>query len=401
MVMFGEFDVYTVTELTSEIKHLVGGRFKDVLVEGEISNFRLYPSGHLYFTIKDDSAMIRAVMFNASGRYRKELIGDGVAVICRGRVDVYERRGEYQLIVSAIEARGLGLLQLKFQMLKEKLFKEGLFGADKKKPLPVLPQRIGIITSPAGAAIQDMLKIIFGKFENIHVLIYPVRVQGDEACREIVEGMEHFNNTRGVDVIIVGRGGGSLEDLAPFNEEIVARAIHASRIPVVSGVGHEIDFTIADFVADVRAPTPTAAADLVVRAKSEFTNLIEGMRSSLDKAMRKKLERSRLALYEVVMTLKERKNIFVSQRMYVDELLNNLVHGFSAYLRDRRVRVEGFAQRLKDLNPENVLQRGYSITFKKDTGEVVVQASQVVPKEDLTVRLHEGQLDVSVIETTA
>jgi len=399
--MLGEFDIYTVTELTSEIKHLVGSRFKDVLVEGEISNFRLYPSGRLYFTIKDDSAMIRAVMFNAPGRYRKELIGDGVAVICRGRVDVYERRGEYQLIVSAIEARGLGLLQLKFQILKEKLFKEGLFDADKKKPLPVLPQRIGIITSPAGAAIRDMLKVIFGKFENISVLIYPVRVQGEAACREIVEGLEYFNSTKGADVIIVGRGGGSLEDLAPFNEEVVARAIYASRIPVVSGVGHEIDFTIADFVADVRAPTPTAAADLTVRAKSEFTDLIEGTRNSLEQAMEKKLERSRLALYEVVMALKERKNIFVSQKMYVDELLNNLVHGFSTYFKDRRVQIEAFTQRLRDLNPESILQRGYSITLKKDTGEVVVRASQVAPKEDLTVRLHEGQLDVSVIETTA
>ncbi|OPY83961.1 MAG: Exodeoxyribonuclease 7 large subunit [Syntrophorhabdus sp. PtaU1.Bin153] len=399
--MLGEFDIYTVTELTSEIKHLVSSRFKDVLVEGEISNFRLYPSGHLYFTIKDESAMIRAVMFNASGRYRKELVGDGVAVICRGRVDVYERRGEYQLIVSAIEARGLGLLQLKFQILKEKLFKEGLFDADKKKPLPVLPQRIGIITSPAGAAVQDMLKVIFGKFENISVLIYPVRVQGDEACHEIVEGLKYFNAAKGVDVIIVGRGGGSLEDLAPFNEEVVARAVYASHIPVVSGVGHEIDFTITDFVADARAPTPTAAADLAVRAKSEFTDLIEGMRNSLEQAMGKKLERSRFALYELAMALKEQKNIFVSQKIYIDELLNNLIHCFFAYTKDRTVQVETFAQRLKDLNPESVLQRGYSITLKKDTGEVVVRVSQVAPEESLTVRLHEGQLDVSVIETTA
>jgi exodeoxyribonuclease VII large subunit len=397
--MFGEFDIYTVTELTSEIKHLVGSRFKDVLVEGEISNFRLYPSGHLYFTIKDESAMIRAVMFNASGRYRKELIGDGVAVICRGRVDVYERRGEYQLIVGAIEARGLGLLQLKFQILKEKLFKEGLFDADKKKPLPVLPQRIGIITSPAGAAVQDMLKVIFGKFENISVLIYPVRVQGDEACREIVEGLQYFNTAKVVDVIIVGRGGGSFEDLAPFNEEAVARAVYASRIPVVSGVGHEIDFTITDFVADARAPTPTAAADLAVRAKSEFTDLIEGIRNSLERAMGKKLERSRLALYELVMALKEQKNIFVSQKIYIDELLNNLVHGFSSYLKDRRVQVETCTQRLRDLNPESILERGYSITLKKDTGEVVVRASQVALKEDLTVKLHEGGLEVSVVRT--
>ena len=227
--MFDEFSIYTVSEITSEIKRLVAGHFRDVIVQGEISNFKLYPSGHLYFTLKDDVAMLRGVFFNSLGRYNPEMIKDGVAVICQGRVDVYERRGEYQLIVSAIEAKGLGLLQLKFQMLKEKLLKEGLFDTEKKKALPVLPRCIGIVTSPAGAAVRDMLKIISGKFENMSILIYPVRVQGEEAPYEIVEGIKYFNETRGVDVIIVGRGGGSLEDLAPFNEEAVARAIYSSR----------------------------------------------------------------------------------------------------------------------------------------------------------------------------
>lgn len=400
-MLFDEFSIYTVSELTSEIKHVIGSQFRDVLVEGEISNFKPYPSGHLYFTLKDTTSMLKAVFFNYQGRYPGVAIGDGVAVICRGRVDVYERRGEYQLIVSAIEPRGLGILQLKFQMLKEKLLKEGLFEPEKKKPLPKFPQSIGIVTSPAGAAIRDMLKIISEKFENMSVLIYPVRVQGEEAAYEIVEGIEYFNKTESVDVIIVGRGGGSLEDLAPFNDEMVARAIFASRLPVVSGVGHEIDFTIADFVADVRAPTPTAAADMVIRAKSDFLAGIEGLQSQLVQGMRTALERCRLALYQQVMELKERKELFVSHRMYLDELLNNLIHGFSTYFTARKTQVKSLVQRLTDLNPEDILKRGYSITLKKETGEVVINPNQVAYGDELSVRLSQGELGVTVLDKTS
>ncbi len=340
--------------------------------------------------------MLKAVFFNYQGRYPDGMIGDGMAVICRGRVDIYERRGEYQLIVSAIEPRGLGILQLKFQMLKEKLLKEGLFDQVKKKSLPVLPRVIGIVTSPVGAAIRDMLKVISEKFENMSVLIYPVRVQGEEAAFEIVEGIEYFNQTRSVDVIIVGRGGGSLEDLSPFNDEMVARAIYASLIPVVSGVGHEIDFTISDFVADVRAPTPTAAADMVVRAKTDFADAIEALKSQLEHSMRTKLERCRLALYQQVMELKEKKELFVSHRMYLDELLNNLIHGFSTYFTARRTHFESLVQRLNDLNPEDILKRGYSITLNKKTGEVVISSNQVAQGDELAVRLSQGGLDVTV-----
>lgn len=395
-MILDEFSIYTVSEITSEIKHLVSSQFRDVLVEGEVSNFKPYPSGHLYFTLKDNASMLKAVFFNYQGRYPDGMIGDGMAVICRGRVDIYERRGEYQLIVSAIEPRGLGILQLKFQMLKEKLLKEGLFDQDKKKSLPVLPRVIGIVTSPVGAAIRDMLKVISEKFENMSVLIYPVRVQGEEAAFEIVEGIEYFNQTRSVDVIIVGRGGGSLEDLSPFNDEMVARAIYASLIPVVSGVGHEIDFTISDFVADVRAPTPTAAADMVVRAKTDFADAIEALKSQLEHSMRTKLERCRLALYQQVMELKEKKELFVSHRMYLDELLNNLTHGFSTYFTARRTHFESLVQRLNDLNPEDILKRGYSITLNKKTGEVVINSNQVAQGDELAVRLSQGGLDVTV-----
>jgi exodeoxyribonuclease VII large subunit len=390
--------IYTVSELTAQIKKSINSQFQDLLVEGEVSNMKLYPSGHLYFTLKDDFAMISAVVFNYYGRYPEDMMKDGIAIICKGRVDVYERRGQYQLLVDEIEVKGLGLLQLKFQMLKEKLFKEGIFDVSRKKTIPLLPERIGIITSPVGAAIRDMLKIIFGKFENMSVTICPVKVQGDEACYEIVEAITHFNKTKDVDVIIIGRGGGSFEDLAPFNEEIVARAIYDSEVPIVSGIGHEIDFTIADFVADVRAPTPTAAADLVVKGKKELLDIIVNMKNALEQNMKGRLEKARFSLYQGAMELKERKDFIVTYRMYLDEILNNLIHGFTLYFRDKKGQIETLTQRIKDLSPDNILKRGYSITVKRDTKEVVVSTGQVVKGEDLLVKLHKGELGVSVQE---
>lgn len=390
--------IYTISELTAKIRQSINSQFRDVLVQGEISNFKLYPSGHLYFTLKDDNAMIKAVAFNFWDKYPEDMIKDGAAVICKGRVDVYEKRGEYRLLVDAIEVQGLGLLQLKFQKLKEKLLKEGLFDAERKKPLPLFPKRIGIVTSPAGAAVRDMLKVIYGKYENMSVLIYPVKVQGDDACYEIAEGIDYFSRTKEVDVVIVGRGGGSLEDLAPFNEELVARAIFASEIPVVSAVGHEVDFTIADFAADVRAPTPTAAADIVVRSKTELLDSILDMEKKLEKGIKNKLEKSKFLLYQGTMELKEKKSLFTDYRMYLDELLNNMIHGFSVYSRDKRVQVETLSQRIADLNPDNILRRGYSITVKKNTNEVVVSADQVIKGEELLVKLHKGEADCTVTD---
>ncbi len=390
--------IFTVSGLTSQIRQSINTKFRDVLVEGEISNFKLYPSGHLYFTLKDDAAMIKAVAFNFRDNYPEKMMEDGIAVICKGRIDVYEKRGEYRLLIDAIEVKGLGLLQLKFQMLKEKLLREGLFDEERKKELPMLPRCIGIVTSPVGAAIRDMLKVIFGKYGNMSVLIYPVKVQGDDACREIAEGINYFNKTKEVDVIIVGRGGGSLEDLAPFNEEVVARAIYASEIPVVSAVGHEVDFTIADFAADVRAPTPTAAADMVVRGKTELLDAIFDTEKKLEKGMAKRIEKSRFLLYQGTTELKEKRDMFTDSRMYLDELLNNMIHGFSAYFRNKKVRLETFVQRIEDLNPDNILKRGYSITTKKDTMEVVASAAQIAKGEELFVKLHKGGFDCRVLD---
>ncbi|HEY3276235.1 MAG TPA: exodeoxyribonuclease VII large subunit [Syntrophorhabdaceae bacterium] len=389
--------IYTVSELSSRIRQTINSQFRDLLVEGEISNFKLYPSGHLYFTLKDDQATIKAVVFNFRSKYSAETMKEGTAIICRGRVDVYEKRGEYRLLVDVIEVKGVGLLQLKFQMLKEKLFQEGLFAPEIKKPLPFLPQKIGIVTSPAGAVVRDMLKVIFGKFENMCVLIYPVKVQGDEACYEIAEGIECLNAMEEVDVIIVGRGGGSIEDLAPFNEEMVARAIHKSVIPIVSAVGHEIDFTIADFAADVRAPTPTAAADLVVKDKRELQAFLSETEERLQRGMKNLLERSKLLLYQGMMHLREQKDFMVDSRMYLDEITSNLIHGFDSYFRETKSRVDSLAQRLEDLNPHNILKRGYSITAREETGEVVTDPAQVGPGERLLVTLHKGELSVEVL----
>jgi exodeoxyribonuclease VII large subunit len=388
--------LYTVSQITSRIRESLHKQFRDVLVEGEISNFKLYPSGHLYFTLKDEASQLRAIMFNFYGRYPENFIKDGTAVICKGRIDVYEKRGEYRLLVDDLEVRGLGLLQIQFQMLKEKLFKEGLFDTSRKRPLPLFPVTIGIITSPAGAAIMDMLKIISQKHENMGVLIYPVRVQGEGAGLEIVQGIAYFNREKEVDVIILGRGGGSVEDLACFNDEALARAIYASGIPIVSAVGHEIDFTIADFVADVRAPTPTAAADMVVKDKGELLASIAGMEEKLRSSMKRRVEGLKLLLYHSFVELKERKDLFTKHRIYVDEISSALVRAVMTTLEQRRVKLHGLGQRLEDLNPQNILKRGYSITVKKGTREVLKDTHQVERDDSVTVKLFKGELDCIV-----
>src|SRR5271156_6864917 len=259
--------VWKVSELTDQISALLERAFTDVWVEGEVSNCRAAPSGHLYFTLKDTEAQIRCVCFRDQLRGIKFCPEDGLHITVRGSVAVYEVRGEYQIYVTNIEPVGLGALQLAFEQLKKKLQEEGLFDESRKKPLPVLPRCIGVVTSPTGAAIRDILRVLKRRFPNAKVSLYPVKVQGAGAAAEIVEALRYFNRARFSDVIIVARGGGSLEDLWAFNEEVVARAIAASEIPVITGIGHEADFTIADFVADLRAPTPSAAAELITAAQ--------------------------------------------------------------------------------------------------------------------------------------
>ena len=281
--------IYSVAELTAGIRDLLEAEFGDVWVAGEISNARAAHSGHHYFTLKDGTAQLRAVCFRQHALYLKIKPQNGLEVIARGRIGVYEARGEYQLYVEHLELRGYGALQLAFEQLKKKLADEGLFDSDRKRPLPSLPRRIGIVTSPSGAAIADMLRILERRFDGLHIQLYPVQVQGEGAAEQIANGVRYFSRTRCADVLIVGRGGGSLEDLWAFNEEVVARAIADSEIPVVSAVGHQTDFTIADFAADVRAPTPSAAAELVVRRKQEFLEVVIALKARLAQAARYKL----------------------------------------------------------------------------------------------------------------
>lgn len=262
--------IWKVSEITECIGELLEHAFRDVWIEGEVSNFRPAQSGHLYFTLKDAGAQIRCVCFRDQARTLKFRPEDGLHVTVRGSLGVYELRGEYQIYVSYIEPVGAGALQLAFEQLKKKLQAEGLFDEDCKKPLPVMPRCIGVVTSPTGAAIRDILRVLKRRFANVHVRLFPVKVQGEGAAREIASALAYFNRAKFADVIILARGGGSLEDLWAFNEERVARAISDSEIPVITGVGHETDFTIADFVADLRAPTPSAAAEVVVRSRQEF-----------------------------------------------------------------------------------------------------------------------------------
>ncbi len=278
--------ILTVTELTVRVRDLLETEFFEVWVEGELSNCRLWNTGHLYFTLKDASAQLRGVVFRSALRYLKFKPEDGLRVVARGRLSVYEPKGEYQLVCDHLEPQGLGALQLAFDQLKKRLQDEGLFDAARKRPLPLLPRKIGIVTSLDGAAIRDIIKVLRRRYANAHLIIRPARVQGEGAALEVARGLRSVSRLPGVDVVIVGRGGGSIEDLWAFNEEIVARAIAKSAVPVISAVGHETDVTIADFVADIRAPTPSAAAELVVARKDEFCAGIDRLRARLSASAR-------------------------------------------------------------------------------------------------------------------
>jgi exodeoxyribonuclease VII large subunit len=435
--------IYTVSQLTSEIKSLLERNFDHVWVEGEISNLRLPTSGHLYFTLKDESAQVRAVMFRLQNRLLKFDPEDGLQVVGYGRVTVYEPRGEYQIVLDHMEPRGLGALQLAFEQLKERLSREGLFDPAHKKPLPTLPRKIGIVTSPTGAAIRDILQIIDRRFANVHLLLYPVRVQGPGAAQEIARAVGELGQWPGLDVMIVGRGGGSLEDLWAFNEEIVARAIYHSPVPVISAVGHEIDFTISDFVSDLRAPTPSAAAELVLRSKKELVQTLESLARRLSQAGRLGLEGKRDRLSSLFHRLGDPRKRITDQRLRLDDLLSRLSgstrQGFRrkaervslkseallllhpgrrvgeysqrlcqlnrhlalagrAGLRFYHHRVESCTGRLQNLNPLAVLERGYSIVRVLPSKEIVRRASQLEVKEKVQARLFQGEFIARVEE---
>jgi exodeoxyribonuclease VII large subunit len=434
--------IYTVSDLTARIRELLAKNFTNVTVQGEISNCRAASSGHCYFTLKDERAQVRCVLFKQQQRGMNFRPEDGIQVTVRGSVSVYEARGEYQIYVESIEPAGRGALQLAFEQLKKRLEVEGLFDASRKKPLPLLPTRIGLITSPTGAAVRDVVRILRRRFPNVHLTLYPVRVQGEGSAPEIVTALEYFGRQRLVDVILLVRGGGSLEDLWSFNEEIVARAIAASAIPVISGVGHETDFTIADFVADVRASTPSAAAEVVVQTRREFDKQVFDLRARLEGSLRYKL----LELSRRVHALAGRRgfrrplDLLRQQRQRADELTSRLALGLRArlensrkrlntarlhvahfdfrakigllrlglhklsqelaareerVLRFKRERWERLSLQLQERSPLKVLERGYAMATDA-AGKIVSDARQVQIGDPLTIQLHRGRLATEV-----
>ncbi len=389
--------IVTVTQLTSQLKDILESSFPDVWVEGEISNLSIPQSGHAYFTLKDEQSQIRAILFRSSQRFLKFTLQHGIQVISRGRVSVYEPRGEYQLIVDYIEPKGVGALQLAFEQLKGRLEQEGLFEQAHKKPLPLLPRCIGIITSPTGAAVRDILRVIKRRHPKIRILIYPVPVQGADAAPAIVEALRYFNEGQNVDVVIAGRGGGSLEDLWAFNEESVARAIHASRIPVISAVGHETDYTIADFVSDVRAPTPSAAAEIVLKSQESLQESIGLLESRLLRSMRHALELMRSAARERIRLLSDPRRRLEQHAQRVDELLHRMALQLRHHLQRDRARLGGMTEALEHLNPLGILSRGYSITKKASDGKILKDSRNVRPGDVIHTILHKGAV-VSHVE---
>ncbi len=434
--------VWSVSELTGRIRDLLESEFHDLWVEGEVSNCREAQSGHLYFTLKDARAQVRCVCFRNQLRLLKFRPEDGLHVTVRGSVSVFEQRGEYQIYVEHIEPVGLGALQLAFEQLKQRLEVEGLFDPARKKPLPILPQRIGLVTSPMGAAVGDILRILRRRFPNVHVILYPARVQGEGAADDIVQAIRFFNRARIVDVMILARGGGSLEDLWAFNEESVARAIGASEIPIITGVGHETDFTIADFVADVRAPTPSAAAELVVRTRQEFDRHIAQLTQQLAQRIRYLLLEWRNHVQELAAhtAFRRPEDLLRQRRQQVDELVARLaevlegrleqarervtvartrlasfdfrgrIAGLRARLEQRvaelRVRVERFfvAKRrrwealvlqLDERSPSRLLERGYAVCYDA-AGNVLRAAEQVAIGDEIAVQLARGRLAAEV-----
>lgn len=392
--------VLTVSQLNTYIKSLFDGdeNLSRVFLSGEISNFtNHYKSGHFYLSLKDDKSVIRAVMFAQNARRVRFLPEDGMKVIVRGRVGVYETTGQYQLYIDDMQPDGLGALNLAFEQLKAKLQAEGLFDAQRKKSLPPFPERIGVITSPTGAAVHDITTILARRYPLAEVILAPVLVQGAGAAPQIVAALETFNRLCCADVLILGRGGGSLEDLWPFNEEAVARAVAASRIPVISAVGHETDFTICDFVADLRAPTPSAAAELAVPDCAELIAAVRYSEGKINRSMRVKLDdgRQRLGRLAASPSLKRPQELIELQRMRVDHLAARLSVRVSQSLSGAQARLSAAGGKLHALSPLATLSRGYSIAYDA-ANRPISKIAQAQAGDSITLRLQDGSLGCTV-----
>lgn len=386
--------VWSITELNSAVRDLIEGSLLPVWVSGEVGNLTLHRSGHAYLTLKDASSQIKAVFFGGASVCSKMKIQEGSKVEAFGRVSCYLPRGEYQLNIKSMRPLGIGDLQQQFEEMKRKLAAEGLFDESRKKPLPFLPTRIGVVTSPEGAALQDFLKISLARFPMLTIRIYPSPVQGKGAELQIAEGVRYFNRRRNVDVIVVTRGGGSLEDLWPFNEEIVGRAIAESTIPVVSGVGHEVDFTIADFAADLRAPTPSGAAELIVPEKAAIDDLLSTQKGRILAAISLYYERAKRNLDTLINAEPLRKPAFfvMEKSQQVDLLVKDMEHLLNQAAGDSGQYLKALEEKLQTISPFAILNRGYSMIFGPDGKTPLTDPAQAPAGQELTARLAKGSL---------
>ena len=417
--------IYSVSAVTEIIKLTLETAFPVLWVEGEISNFHRHSSGHLYFTLKDAKSQLKAVMFRFEARKIAFDLKDGLKVVCRGKINVYEPRGEYQIVAEVIEPKGKGALQLAFEQLKEKLRIEGLFDPGRKKTLPLRPRTIGVVTSPRGAAIADILRILERRYARLHIIIYPAKVQGEGAAAEIVEGINYLGALPGIDVIIVGRGGGSIEDLWAFNEEPVARAIHRCPVPIISAVGHEVDFTIADFVADIRASTPSAAAEMVIEKEQAFEERIAGLAERAARSVRSLIQERQNAIvtlthHRIFQSFKVR---VLSLEQRVDELETRawkVLRAEKQAIAEKQAAVLLATERLRNrigeklsalgghwetlsaglhaLSPLNILKKGYTLCWKENGFRLVRKPGEVAGGDDVVVSFAKGELACRVRE---
>jgi exodeoxyribonuclease VII large subunit len=434
--------IWSVRDLVASVRTHIEREYSDAWVEGEISNFRAQNSGHLYFTLKDENSQISVVVFRSSARLLRFRPADGMQVVVRGRVTIYEDRGQLQIIAEYVEPKGAGALQIAFEQLKAKLEAEGLFDAARKKAIPALPKAIGIVTSPQAAALRDVVQILHRRHHTVNVLICPAQVQGDTAAVEVAAGIRHFNKARNVEVIIVARGGGSAEDLAAFNDEALARVVAGSALPVISAIGHETDFTIVDFVADLRAPTPSAAAELVIRSRQEVEEQLGLLDGRLEKAVRYRLLISRQRLTELAQhgAFGRMMDLIRRRQQKIDDLTYRLVHSERALLEtqrrrfdslaaavrhydlrlvlsgvrkeldakvsamaaaarslllQRRSRLERLTSQMEALSPVAILDRGYALVFDA-SGKLVKDVSQVKSGDEISARLARGEIAATV-----
>ncbi len=435
--------IFSVSELTYAIKSLIEPPFRSLFIRGEISNFKSQTSGHLYFSLKDSTSQISCALFKANASSLSRLPKDGDQVQLQGEISLYMPRGQYQLVVRELQFLGQGELLLKLQKLKEELHNRGWFDANLKKPLPKYPKKIGVVTSPTGAVIQDIIHVLTRRFANMHILLNPVKVQGPGAAEEIAKAIHDFNQFQLADVLIIGRGGGSIEDLWAFNEEIVAKAIHESKIPIISAVGHETDVTIADFVADKRAPTPSAAAEMAIQEKSNILKFLSQTKTILHSHLQNRIDQAkkrlntlqkhpllsspyaflaefqqsldylRSDLYDIAkqsLSQKKLKITSIQQKLQIlspSARLSTLKNQLTPYpqklktaalslIRQKKERLKSLSEHLRSLNPENVLQKGYTLVFTKEN-TLVSEAKSVKPNTDLVILFHDGKIETKAL----